>query len=636
MLWLKTEVGLDDKVFERHDSLLELNGLTLFSYGGDDAATAFASEARVPMRMAIKILCFRDKKCEKVSNSLIKWNSKQLSEFLEEIFVEKENANVKLLCEEIIKNDIDGLIFYHYKDAKQFESDFNELNIGGLYFKKAILTRNAKFNIPTTCSYPLFCDDNMGFEEEPSKSVQPETESMDKECNVKSVVEKFKKDLCLKLSLDEKMECESFKCCKFNLIYRSLSHPSNEFEKNNLFLLIHEDEFQQNREKNSLWKEIIRNQQQWPYPLSQDPSETFGVENVLRKSQCKFANLLDKSYELDRSILIVTRNVFESIEKCFQTDLSSKPGSPQKFYFALRTLEEYYVVDPENYSNGFKRQKREVQRLLGKRLQYSEPEECFLQPLGTNTKNIEENKMMNRIQYPRPFKKPAEGKYEYGRTFPQPESGGKLFTRCLEYKAFFSLPKNRRDDRCKLFVKEALRFAAACMNCRKDGTIYFGVADSKGFIDGKMYKHGQIVGMPDMDSDTRNSFTEALENGIKISGFFQSELVHTAFNCICEPQFVEVETPGETESRFVIEVDVQPVSQLCKTFYFQVNLYKIDKKEKDEYVLLERNGASTNTLKKEKERTFISLDLQNFISLRKQFEDELLKLCCSCKKAIEN
>lgn len=625
MLWLKTEVGLDDKVFERHDSLLELNGLTLFSYGGDDAATAFASECRVPMRMAIKILCFRDKKSEKVCNPLLELNSKQISEFLEGIFAKRESTSVKMLCEHIIKWDIDGLTFYHYKDEKQFGSDFNDLDIDGIYFRKAILMRNDKFKIPTTCSYPLFGDEKTAFQKALSKSVTQETQSMDKKCSCKSVVEKFKEDLCLKLSLDEKMESKSYKSCNFNIIYGSWPHASNEFEKKNLFFLIHDDEFKKSAKKNHLWREINSNQQQWPEPLSQEPRETFGVNNY----QCKLANLMEKSYGLktfNRTILLVTKNVFESEERCFRTNLSGNRDSPELFFFAFRTFEEYIVFDPENYSNGFKRHIKEVQMPLGKAVQCSEPEDCYFQPLKrTNTKNEEDEKKEYRIQYPRNFKKNPEGKYEFGSTFPQPESGGKLFTRCFEFKALISPAKNGRDNRCKLFVKETLRFSAACMNCRKDGTIFFGVADSKGLTDGKMYKHGQIVGIPDMDSDTRNSFTEALEKGIKTSGFFQSEFVDTAFNCISEPQFVEVEKPGETEHRFVIEVDVQPSSQLCKTFHFKVNLKELDTKERDEYVLLVRNGASTNTLKNEKERIFINVDLQNFIPLRKEFEDEEIR-----------
>lgn len=51
---------MDDKVFEKYESLQELNGLTLFSYGGENAPTVFASESRVPMRIAIRILCIRD------------------------------------------------------------------------------------------------------------------------------------------------------------------------------------------------------------------------------------------------------------------------------------------------------------------------------------------------------------------------------------------------------------------------------------------------------------------------------------------------------------------------------------------------------------------------------------------------
>lgn len=635
--WLKTEVGLDDNVIEKYDNLHELNGLTLFSYGGDDAPTVFASESRVPLRIAFRILCIRDRIHEKRSNPLLKFTSEQISEFVGKIYKKRDRTCVKMLCEHIIKWNIDGLIFYCYKDEKEFQRDFNDLDIDGLLFRKAILMRNDKFNIPTS-TYPLLCDEKMKVRKALSKSITPETQSMDKECPDESVAVKFKKDLCSKLSLDEKRESDNYKPCKFNIIYSSWSLASNELEKNNLFFLIHEDEFTKSKEKNRLWREIISNKQQWLGPLSQDLKETCNGENVMHTSQCRFENVMNKTYDVnnfDHTFLFITKNVFESEQRCFVTNLSSNRGSSQQFYFAFQTLVTYIVFDPENYSNGFKRQKMEVQRTLSKKVKCAEPQEGSFQPLEiTNTKN----KSIN-IQYPRSFKKNPGWKYQFGSTFPQPESGGKLFTRCLEFKALFSHTKNGRDDRWKIFVKEVLRFSAACLNCRKDGTIFFGVADSKGCTDGKMYEHGEIVGIPGMDSNTRNFFTEELEKAIKNYGFFQSELVDTAFECISEPQFVEVEMPEETECRFVIEVDVQPSSLLCKTFYFKSNMIKIDKKERDENVLLVRNGASTYTLRNEEKRAFINLELPIYISLREKFEGELLEMpsiCDNFKKGLKN
>lgn len=608
--------------------------MTLFSYRGDDAPTAFATEFRVPMRIAIRILSVRDRIFENTSNPLLKFTAEQISDFLKEIYVKRERMCVQMLCEHIIKWNLNGLIFYCYKDEKEFQRDFNDLDIDGLLFRKAILMRNDIFNIPPS-TYPLFCDEKMKIRKALSKSITPETRSMDKERSDEWVAE-FKKDLCSNLSLDNKKKCVIYKPCKFNIIYSSWPHASNELEKNTLFFLIHEDEFTESKEKNQLWREIISNQQQLLDPLSQDLRETFNGENAKYTCQCKFANIMDKSYDVKKfghTILLITKNIFESEESCFLTELSTNHGKSEQFFFAFQTLATYFVFDPENYSNGFKRQEREVQRTLSKNLQCTKPDECSFQPLETLNTKKEEDKRIH-IQYPRTFTKNPGIKYQYGSTFPQPESGGKLFTRCLEFKALFSSTKNGRDDRCRIFVKEVLRFSAACLNCRKDGTIFFGVADSKGCTDSKMYEHGQIVGIPGMDSNTRNFFTEALEKAIKNSGFFKSEVVKTAFDCISEPQFVEVEMPEGTECRFVIEVDVQPSSQLCSTVYFIVNMKKIDKKEKDEDVLLVRNGAATNTLKNEKVETFIHLDLQNYIKLRKIFETQ--SICKTCKESLKN
>lgn len=634
MSWLKNEVKLENHVFQKFENLYELNGRTLFSYRGDDAPTAFATEFRVPMRIAIRILSIRDRIYENTSNPLLKFTAEQISDFLKKIYVKRERICVKSLCEHIIKWDLNGLIFFCYKDEKEFQRDFNDLDIDGFLFRKAVLMRNDIFNIPAS-TYPLFCDEKMKIRKALSKSITPETQSKDKERSDESVAEKFKK-VCSKLSLDNKKECVIYKPCKFNIIYSSWSPASNELKKTTLFFLIHEDEFTKSKEKNQLWREITSNQQQLLDPLSQDLRETFNGENAKYRCQCKFANIMDKSYDVDnfdQTILLITKNIFESKERCFLTELSSNPKNSEQYFFAFQTLATYFVFDPENYSNGFKRQEREVQRTLSKNLQCTKPDESSFQPLETLNTKKEEDKRIH-IQYPRTFTKNPGMKYQYGSTFPQPESGGKLFTRCLEFKALFSSTKNGRDDRCRIFLKEVLRFSAACLNCRKDGTIFFGVADSKGCTDSKMYEHGQIVGIPGMDSNTRNFFTEALEQAIKHFGFFKSEVVKTAFDCISEPQFVEVEMPEGTECRFVIEVDVQPSSQLCSTVYFIVNMKKIDKKEKDEDVLLVRNGAATNTLKNEQVETFIHQDLQNYIKLRKRFETE--SICKTCKESLKN
>uniref|UniRef100_A0A8W8JFE0 Schlafen AlbA-2 domain-containing protein n=1 Tax=Magallana gigas TaxID=29159 RepID=A0A8W8JFE0_MAGGI len=503
-LWLKTAVGLDDKVFEKYESLQELNGLTLFSYGGENAPTVFASESRVPMRIAIRILCIRDGIHEKRSNPLLKFTSEQISEFLNEIFVKRDRRCVKLLREHIIKWNIDGLIFYAYKDGKAFQSDFHDLDIDGIYFRKAIIMRNERFKVPTHTYHP-FSDEKKGVQKAISKSITKETRSMDysisksklqhpvqEESSNELSANKYKKLLRLMLSLDEIIECKVFKPCMMYFIYGSLTNPNDEFEK-------------------------------------------------------KFAFFLEESV-----------------------------GN-----------EEIYPIN---------------------HLHVREAEEA-------KTKQI-------NIQYPRKFKESTENvKYQVGSILNQPECGGKVSSRALEFKSLFTCIKNKKEYRFIKFQTETLKFASACLNSRVNGTIYFGVADSVG----KEYLHGEVVGfeITEIGDDTKSAYTDNLKDAILNSGAFYSEMAETAFHCISDPNFVIVEIPNESIPHYVIEVDIEPATEICKTFYFKVNLKKIKNqvmKVKDEYVLFCRNGSSTEKRVGAAEELFIKSTLQDLVASRKSAE----------------
>lgn len=641
MLWLKTEVGLDDKVLEKYESLLELNGLTLFSYGGDDASAALASESRVPMRIAIRILCIRDKIHEKKSNPLLQFTSEQISEFLKEIFVIRDRTYLKMLCEHIIKWNINGLIFYSYKDGKEFQSDFDDLAIDGIYFRKAIIMRNERFNMPTnTC--PSFSDEKkevqkaVNLSESITCTAQHPVQEKFQDPSMELEANKAKKLLCPMLSLDDKRDCKSCKPCVLKIIYGSWTNQNTEFEKKiAFFLLCEEDEFKKKPQQNNLWEEIIheRNRLQWLDHLTEDQRKNFNGRNDIPKNQGKLAYVMDKDLEFingfDQGILLTTKNIFESNERCFVTNLSNNSSNPQQFIFAFRTSEKYWVFDPENYSNGFERQSVEEGR--------SGNGETHVQKHRNIRKEGAETEKI-RIQYPRKFKADSETvKYQAGSIFNQPECGGEVASRALEFKALFSCIRNKKGNRFIKFVTDTIKFASACLNSRVNGTIYFGVADSVGIIDDKVYKHGEIRGLEitDIDDDTRNAYTEALEHANK-SGAFYSEMTDVASRCISGPKFVEVETPDESIRRYVIEVDIEAASEICKKNYFKVNLKKIKNQVesvKDKHVLFLRKGASTVKLEGAAEELFINSTLQDFVSNRKRVDGETkLRICEKCKK----
>ncbi|XP_056336739.1 sterile alpha motif domain-containing protein 9-like [Danio aesculapii] len=178
----------------------------------------------------------------------------------------------------------------------------------------------------------------------------------------------------------------------------------------------------------------------------------------------------------------------------------------------------------------------------------------------------------------------ASHRYIQNYTFP-PETGpGNLIDPVHEYKFM-----GRTDDMIvmkKKFNKEVFRFAAGCMNSRTNGTIHFGVADSKD----SQYIHGEIIGV---SVDKKDAIIDHFNQGIK--QYFE-EHPEEAKACIRQPRFVEVLCPDSTLSgKYIIEVDVVPSHSIVdeKLFYIQTLDEENQWKKSKGKSLFIREGAST-------------------------------------------
>nr|XP_055059405.1 sterile alpha motif domain-containing protein 9 [Misgurnus anguillicaudatus] len=181
----------------------------------------------------------------------------------------------------------------------------------------------------------------------------------------------------------------------------------------------------------------------------------------------------------------------------------------------------------------------------------------------------------------------ASHRYIQNYTLP-PETGpGNLIDPVHEYKFM-----GRTDDihvMKKKFNKEVFRFAAGCMNSRTNGTIHFGVADSKN----TEYAHGEIIGVKVENKDT---FIDHFNQGIK--PYFES---HTgeAKACIRQPRFVEVLCPdSKLSGKYVIEVDVVPSHSIVQGKLFYIQTLDEDnqwKKSKGQSLFI-REGAATRDI----------------------------------------
>ncbi|KAM5135377.1 sterile alpha motif domain-containing protein 9-like [Mantella aurantiaca] len=218
----------------------------------------------------------------------------------------------------------------------------------------------------------------------------------------------------------------------------------------------------------------------------------------------------------------------------------------------------------------------------------------------------------------RPFDKHDQHfKYVKNQVLP-PENGiTDLITACHEYKSFAIAADL---DRPRLLAKlrfETFRFAAACLNVRTNGTIHFGIMDS---VEDKGFTHGQIVGIPinnkdwyaDVLNDLDKCFPEASEHA-------------AAAMCIRSPEFIEVVDAELEEKRFVVEVDIEPLSVTVKEQLFQVSLPTFNKQtNKTDYKsksIYERMGTKSQSVKIEEEINALNLRLKEADKRRKEAEE---------------
>ncbi|XP_031168442.1 sterile alpha motif domain-containing protein 9-like isoform X1 [Sander lucioperca] len=170
----------------------------------------------------------------------------------------------------------------------------------------------------------------------------------------------------------------------------------------------------------------------------------------------------------------------------------------------------------------------------------------------------------------------------------QPESGAfNLTSPCHEFK---SLSVAAALDRTRLqakFAKEVLKFATGCMNIRSNGTIHFGVMDSK---EDTGYVHGEIVGIPIQEKDI---YVDALDY---IERSFSSDKEHVR-QCVRPPRFIEVMDRESSEKRYVVEVDIVPSVGIVKNKVYAVRLPNFkessNKVEFEKETILRRVGSKT-------------------------------------------
>ncbi|XP_072139233.1 sterile alpha motif domain-containing protein 9-like isoform X1 [Mobula birostris] len=243
-----------------------------------------------------------------------------------------------------------------------------------------------------------------------------------------------------------------------------------------------------------------------------------------------------------------------------------------------------------------------------------------------NKQQFEENASKPRCE-PYPFDQRHIGsRYIQNYVLP-PETGpSNLLDPVHEFK-LFNVPGNETradvlEDMMKKFSNEVFRFSAACLNSRTNGTIHFGVGDTK-----SGYEHGEIIGVSVENTD---KYVDCLYNSF--STYFDEKDVADAKSCIRPPRFVEVLNSDQTLSqRFVIEVDIVPSSDICDSKLYYIHLLnKTGKKwmKVKEKQLFIRDGTSSRDILGNKNITerdaehkkFLTETLEGLVKMRQKAE----------------
>ncbi|KAJ8312177.1 LOW QUALITY PROTEIN: hypothetical protein KUTeg_009550 [Tegillarca granosa] len=179
----------------------------------------------------------------------------------------------------------------------------------------------------------------------------------------------------------------------------------------------------------------------------------------------------------------------------------------------------------------------------------------------------------------------------------------------------FILPKNAEEEEIlNCFLTETVKFGAACMNERTNGTIHFGIVGSTENEDN--YNAGKIVGIHVNKISFQNQY------------FFPDQQ-SKALSCIRPAKFIEVTTSvGKSDILHVIEVDVVPSFRIINGESFFLKLLDGNEKDSCRFYRYSENGPA---LQNHKNIAEYMKECHTLSENRKDAEDHDF-LCCGCDR----
>ena len=225
------------------------------------------------------------------------------------------------------------------------------------------------------------------------------------------------------------------------------------------------------------------------------------------------------------------------------------------------------------------------------------------------------------------------------------ETGDYLLSPSVELKYQAGCPPDS-DNAKRSFLYKSLEFICGCLNARKNGTICFGVAEKP--MGNNNFRFGEIVGM-EMNQVLCQTYYDLFHNIFLEKCFPYS--FETVKMCVAGPVFIQVRN---TETKYVIEIDIEPTFSQTKCLLFEFDPRPIFKEygapakhekdfpgqQKHKHIYLQhqedwsgifrRDGSATKYVDHKDKRQFEQQMIPSFASKREEAEnqDRLFKFQC--------
>ena len=233
---------------------------------------------------------------------------------------------------------------------------------------------------------------------------------------------------------------------------------------------------------------------------------------------------------------------------------------------------------------------------------------------------VKENRTLEKT---REFGQPANNlSYTKGNLIQHEAGPANLLEPAREAKLFEGLDESIADMEIP-FVQRVGQFAIACLNKRCNGTIYFGVGDSRPIkINQKEFMHCEIVGM-NITADQVEHFEDAIkrylrgEDPICFKKINNIEMKKAVDMCISPIRVIQI----KDSTNIILEIDIEPSSSRCRELVFQIQLPRRNGKPQD-FCYYERNGAHSDKIRKSDVKMFLEKTCQMNMNERRDLETQ--------------